>query len=271
VTAPNGIEVLSDGHQLAEAPRVDDGGGIWFTDVLGGGVHRWVDGSVETVVPKRRGVGGLALHADGGVVMGGRDIVHVLPDGTQRTVFTPPEGVEGFNDLCALPDGSIIVGALRWRPFGAETAPERVPGEFWHVGLDGSAEPFVEGITWSNGCGVDVVRRRTYCCDYAAGRVWMRDGDDPDARVFADVPGGEADGLAVDDDGGVWVATAQGGTVVRLDPGDGSVTDTIEIGGYGLVASVAFDGADSMIVTTMTSVLRLPAPVPGPRHLLARV
>ena len=58
------IEVLADGYQLVEAPRADGHGAVWFTDVLGGGIHRWSDGRVDTVVPKRRGVGGLALHAD---------------------------------------------------------------------------------------------------------------------------------------------------------------------------------------------------------------
>jgi sugar lactone lactonase YvrE len=191
-----------------------------------------------------------------------------------------PEGVVGFNDLCALPTGALLVGALRWSPFGAgggdptgssaERNPTRVPGEFWHV-VGGDEEPSVDfdDIEWANGCGADEARRRTYACDYARGRVWMRDPEGK--RVFADVPGGEADGLAVDGEGGVWVATAQGGTVVRLSPDDGSVVDTVAVGGRGIVTSVAFDGGDGMIVTTATSVLRMPAPVPGPRHFLATV
>src|SRR3712207_9300667 len=95
-------EVLADGYQLAEAPRVADDGSVFFADVLGGGVYRWTAGEgVDVVVPKRRGVGGLALHADGGVVCGGRDLVHVAPDGTNRVLFDLPDGVPGFNDLCA--------------------------------------------------------------------------------------------------------------------------------------------------------------------------
>src|SRR3712207_7843375 len=49
-------EVLADGYQLAEAPRVADDGSVFFTDVLGGGVYRWTAGEgVDVVVPKRRG------------------------------------------------------------------------------------------------------------------------------------------------------------------------------------------------------------------------
>jgi gluconolactonase len=266
VTPP---EVLSDGHQLAEAPRVGPDGAVWFTDVLGGGVRRWTeDGGVEVVVAKRRGVGGLALHADGGVVMGGKDVVHVAPDGAQRTVFERPGGVVGFNDLCALPTGALLVGALRWAPFGADADPERVPGEFWHVGPGGD-EPSIDipGITWANGCGVDAGRGRTYACDYATGTVWVRDVEG--LRRFAEVPGGEADGLAVDGEGGVWVATARGGSIVRLDPDTGRAGDDLRVGDF--VSSLAFDGGAWLYVTTMTSLLRLPAPVAGPRHLLATV
>ena len=259
-------ELLSDGYQLAEAPRVADDGSVFFSDVLGGGVFRWDDGTLDVVVPKRRGVGGLALHADGGIVCGGRDVVHVAPDGTNRVVFPLPEGVVGFNDLCALPTGALIVGALRWRPFAFDGVGEKTPGEFWHVDADHSCID-VGGIVWPNGCGVDIDRGRAYVCDYESGTVWMRDSEG--VRRFADVPGGEADGLAVDGDGGVWVATAEGGTLVRLSPDDGSVLDVVEVGGF--VTSLAFDGGDAMYVTTTTSLLRMRAPVPGPRHLLATV
>lgn len=260
------FETLADGLQLAEAPRVAADGSVFFADVLGGGVYRWADGTVDVVVPKRRGVGGLALHADGGVVCTGRDLVHVAPDGTNRVVFAPPEGTVGFNDCCALPTGAVLVGALRFMPFAGDDV-ERVPGEFWHVGAGDEPCIDIDSIVWPNGCGADVVRGRTYACDYANGDVWMRDVDG--VRPFATLAGGEADGLAVDGEGGVWVASGGSGSVVRLSPDDGAVLGEVHLGGF--VTSLAFDGAAAMIVTTTTSVLRLEAPVPGPRHLVATI
>ena len=242
-------------------------GSVFFADVLGGGVFRWsADEGVEVVVPKRRGVGGLALHADGGVVVGGRDLVHVAPDGTNRVLFELPGGVTGFNDLCALPTGAVLVGALRWRPFAFDRVGDKTPGEFWHVDADHTCID-IDGIVWPNGCGADGERGRTYVCDYESGTVWMRDVEG--LRVFADVPGGEADGLAVDDEGGVWVATARGCSLVRLSPDDGTVVGELTFDEP--VSSVAFDGDAALIVTTFSSLLRLPAPVPGPRHHLATV
>jgi sugar lactone lactonase YvrE len=268
------LEVLASGYRLAEAPRVADDGSIFYTDAMGGGVFRWHDGAVDVVIPERRGVGGLALHTDGGVVVGGRSLIHVGADGSQRTVWELPDGVVGLNDLCALADGSLLVGCLRWSFIAGDDDQERTPGEFWQVGPSGVGDPVIPGIVWVNGCGVDVERARTYACDYDSGTVWVLDG--AGLRVFAEIPGGEADGLAVDHEGGVWVATALGGTVVRLDPDDGTIVDGLSLGGA--VTSVAFDGADAMILTTAGTsrddpgaLLRLPAPVPGARHLLATV
>ena len=55
------VETLTFGYGLIEGPRVAPDGGLYFSDVHNGGVRRLApDGSVEVVVPKRRGVGGIA-------------------------------------------------------------------------------------------------------------------------------------------------------------------------------------------------------------------
>ena len=172
---------------------------MYFTDALGGGVYRWSDDGVDTIVPKRRGVGGLALHADGGVVVSGRDVTHVSPDGTNRLLFAAPEGVTGFNDICATSNGSILAGGLRFMPF---TGEDPVPGAFWHVTSPEQAEIVLEDVEWPNGVG-DAGDGIWCFCDYSRGRVTVVTGDD---RRVLTTPSGEADGLAFDIDGGVWVA-----------------------------------------------------------------
>src|SRR5438477_9521182 len=104
----------------------------------------------EIVVPKRRGVGGLALHTDGGVVVSGRDVTHVAPDGSNRLLFAAPDGVTGFNDICATSDGSILAGGLRFLPFAGE---EPKPDAFWHVTSPEQAEIALEDVMWPNGVG----------------------------------------------------------------------------------------------------------------------
>jgi gluconolactonase len=96
------MDEVASGYGLVEAPVWAPGRGLFFSDVLGGGVFRLgLDGTVSPVVPKRRGVGGMALHAAGGLVVGGRNIAWVGDDGETRVLLDPGviEGAIGFNDL----------------------------------------------------------------------------------------------------------------------------------------------------------------------------
>src|SRR6195256_5203655 len=110
------IESLAWGYGLIEGPRVDSAGNLYFSDVTKGGVFcRRPDGSIDLIVPKRRGVGGITLHADGGLVISGRNICHVR-DGETRILYERDD-VGGFNDLFADSQGRVYVGSLRDDPF----------------------------------------------------------------------------------------------------------------------------------------------------------
>ena len=66
------MERIATGYGLIEGPVWDPGRGLYFSDVLNGGVFL-LDraGKVSQVVPKRRGIGGMALHSSSGLVVGG--------------------------------------------------------------------------------------------------------------------------------------------------------------------------------------------------------
>jgi sugar lactone lactonase YvrE len=241
------VEALAWGYGLVEAPCAADDGSVYFSDVLGGGVHRWSPGgAVETVVPKRRGIGGMCLHADGGLVVSGRDLQHVR-DGESRVLLSL-EGVTGFNDLCAGPDGSVYVGALRFMPFGGE---EPVPGEVWRVEREGAAAQVVDGIEWANGVGFSPDGGTMYVCDFASGEVVAVEPGSGAREVFARSPSGDADGLAVDEEGGVWVALGSGGGIGRFAM-DGRLDEVLDVPA-GFVASLCFGGEDMREVYVTTA------------------
>src|SRR5262245_51753085 len=147
--SPGPMEPLASGFGLLEAPRADAAGHVWFSDVTRGGVHRLApDGTVSVVVPKRRGVGGLVLHADGGVVISGRNVVHVR-DGNTR-VLLAVDGVVGFNDLTTDAAGRVYVGSLRSSAF--EAGP-RIPGELWRVEGSERAVEVYGDVEYANGVG----------------------------------------------------------------------------------------------------------------------
>jgi sugar lactone lactonase YvrE len=235
------MEELVSGFSLLEGPTVEAEGGVYFSDVLNGGVYRWSPAGVEQVVPKRRGVGGIVLHRDGGVIVTGRDVLHVR-DGGSRTLLSL-DGVTGFNDLATGPDGSVYVGALRFMPFGGD-AP--VPGEIWRIGPAGDVAPVAGGVLWANGIGFSPDGATAYGSDYARSCVlaWdvEPDGALSSSRTFAEMPAGSADGLAVDVEGGVWVATGDAGKVMRFLP-DGSLDRELDVPAP-FVSSLCFGGDD---------------------------
>ena len=255
MTAAFTVERIIDGYGLIEGPTWD-GSGLLFSDVPNGGVHRLdvASGSVETVIPKRRGVGGIALHADGGLVVSGRNIQHVLAGGIR--ILYSDDTVGGFNDLTTDPQGRVYFGSLRHDPFGSPGQELRT-GEAYRLELDGTATTLYDDVGLTNGIGFSPDGARMYHADSTRGHVIGHhvDGDTvTDRFVFAQVRG-DPDGLAVDVEGGVWVACPNGGCVRRYRP-DGSEDVEVAIP-QPFVTSCCFGGPDltDLYVVTATDEL----------------
>ena len=240
------IETLAYGYGLIEGPRVDDQGNLFFSDVTNGGVFRLApDGTIVNVIPKRRGVGGIALHADGGLVVSGKNVCHVK-DGVTRILFERPEGVLGFNDLFTDAAGRIYVGSLRSDPFGAGP---RTPGELYRIEAEGRATELYGGVGLTNGIGFGPEGHVLYHADTAAREIIVHNIENDRAvrrRSFA--TRGDPDGLAVDERGFVWVALFGAGKVMCHSP-FGLLGDVIEVPASA-VTSVCFGlDRDIYIVT----------------------
>ncbi len=269
------LELLTSGWGLIEGPRVDEDDNIYFSDVPNGGVRRRrPDGEIEVVIPKRRGVGGMVFHAEGGLVVGGRNIQHVN-DGEVRVLF---DGLPGFNDLHTDQQGRVYVGSLRSDPFDESS---QAPGELYRIELDGSVTELYDGVNLTNGIGFSPDGSRLYHSDSVPGRVLVSDVDGDSVtgtRTFVDVRAQVPDGLAVDVDGGVWVALAEGGRVQRFTA-DGAADLSVPVPDH-MVTSVCFGGADMMDLYVVTGgadealggcIYKTRAPVAGVPTPLARV
>jgi len=245
------VETLAFGYGLLEGPRPDPAGGLYFSDVTKGGIYRRdADGTISVVVPKRRGVGGILLHADGGIVISGRNLCHVR-DGQTRMLFERDD-IPGFNDICTDAAGRVYTGSMRDNPFS--TATERIPGEAYRIDGPGVAVELYDGVALTNGIGFSPDGARLYHADTSEQVIKVHDVVDGDVvpssgAVFAHVDG-LPDGLAVADDGSVWVALYGSGCVRRFGP-DGEAVGDVPVPARG-VTSLCFAGADlrDLIVVT---------------------
>jgi gluconolactonase len=247
------------GKGLLEAPCWHPDLGLVFSDARFGGVHRLAEnGGVETVIPHRKGIGGMALHADGGFVISGRNLAYKR-DAEAPTVELlgqdPAVQRNGFNDLTTDPRGRVYVGSVGEVAIDNDKKPDRVPGGLYVVDTDGSARQVAGGISLVNGMRVSPDGARLYVSDSLRPAVLAYDidpetGELGDESVFVAFDEGAPDGMAMSEDGLVWIALAFTGTVVAYAP-DGTLAATVELP-VPMVTSVLFGGPDrsTLFVTT---------------------
>lgn len=272
------MEELTSGYGLIEGPVWDDEHGLIFADVMNGGVRALSEsGELTEVIPKRRGIGGMTLHADGGLVLGGKDVIHQDYAGSPARVLVPNDVTDvsiGFNDMTTDNSGRVWVGSLAFRVFAGE---EIRPGHLHVVELDGTVRTVSDGITLTNGMGFSPDGKHLYHCDsrsdvirkYTIGDDGLVSGWEPLTHIDGE---GIPDGMAIAEDGSIWVAIAHGSKVAVFEP-DGSLREEYAVP-LPMVTSVCFGGKnleDLYVVTgshggpheNCGTVYRMRAPVPG--------
>jgi xylono-1,5-lactonase len=252
------LELLASAYGLVECPRVDERDRLYFSDMVLGGIHRRSpDGSIETVIPARKHIGGMAFNEGGGLVFCGEGGVAAWDEGTGRVreIVTHWEGKAlQFNDMTPDYQGSLYAGVFGFNPFAHPRPEVSPPGTLLRIDPPGKVITMWDGIQFSNGLGFSPDRKLLYHADSGADTVWVYDiAPDrslKDRRPFARMPNGVPDGLAVDVEGGVWVAAAYGGEVVRFR-NDGTLDRQVKVP-LTLVASVVFGGSDMQDLYIMT-------------------
>ncbi|NJN51076.1 MAG: SMP-30/gluconolactonase/LRE family protein [Gammaproteobacteria bacterium] len=244
------MQALCSGYGLVEGPVWDSARGLLFADVLVGGVFCLdATGGVSTVFEHRRGIGGMALHVAGGLIVSGRNI-SFKPFGegdTQLVLDRDPEsGNVGYNDLTTDAKGRIYAGSLGSSPVFDDGLPQRA-GKLWMIDLDGSARAVADDILLTNGLGFSPDGRTLYHSDSRRQTVNKyavnSEGSLGAKQTFVKVAKGVPDGLVVSEDGAVWVALAGEGHGVAVFEPSGKQREFIEIP-TPMCTSVCFGGND---------------------------
>lgn len=271
------MEKLAHGYGLIEGPVWLPERGLLFSDVHGGGVYCLdAKSAVTTVFPHRRGIGGMALHDEGGLVVGGRNIAFKSFAGGDSVVLldrSPEQGNVGYNDLTTDTAGRIYIGSLGSPVF---EPGEQVAGNLHLIDLDGSSRIVAPDVLLTNGLGFSPDGRTLYHSDSRRQTVFCYtvsdNGDLGEKTPFARTNAGAPDGLAVAEDGSVWIAVAGGSSVDVFAP-DGSLRERLSVP-LPMVTSVCFGGEALRTLYVVTgsdgsggerngSVFRVAVDVPG--------
>jgi sugar lactone lactonase YvrE len=260
------FEVMTaPGARLGEGPVWDERRQcLWWIDILGGLVHRLnpATGAVNAIAAGHD-VGALALCDDGDLLIALPGQLVALDPETGRRVVLAPVALPGqrFNDGACDPRGRFWVGTLSYdRTPGAGALYRLAPGARLVSG--GRLVPALTGVTVSNGIDWSPDGALMYYVDTETARIDVIDfgvaaGTLGTRREFAaiDPADGVPDGLAVDAEGGIWLALFGGHRVIRLDA-DGRLDREIRLP-VSHPTSVAFGGPDltDLYVTSATRAL----------------
>jgi sugar lactone lactonase YvrE len=277
-------EVLASGYQFVEAPRVDEHGAVYYSDLTAGGVYRRsADGAIQRFLPDRKWIGGIVFNADGAVLCSGRGgIVRLdVATGDSRPVLVQIRNaaIDAVNDIEADARGALYGGTIDFTSILERGAPP-VPGVFFRIEPTGEVRVIRDDVVASNGIAFSPDGSLLYHAESTRG-VWVYDidgaGQPRNPTMFAEIA--DCDGVAVDSEAALWVARWQAGEIVRYRA-DGTVNRRLKLP-YPYVVSLTFGGADlcDLIVTTggepgatrHGAVLRVRCDVPGVAAQKARL
>ena len=206
-------QLVSEGYKFTEGPAVNAKGEVFFNDVTDSKTYKiGLDGKVSQFIADSKKGNGQAFGPDGklyAVTTGDQKVIAYEPNGTSKVLA---EGWVG-NDIVVAHNGNVYVTNP---PAGNSNDPSKV----WLIKPNGEKTVVDTGLKYANGITLSPDQTLLYVADYRSHWVYsyliQPDGSLLDKQRFywLHVPDtadqSNADGIRVDRDGRLYVATAMG-------------------------------------------------------------
>jgi gluconolactonase len=228
-------EVVSEGHRFTEGPAVDRDGNVFFTDIPNSRIYKIAIDKVSIFKENTGGANGLMFGPDGRLYACQNDrrrIAAYAPDGTESVLA---EGVES-NDLAVTARGAL---------YFSDPPHHRV----WYIDPGGNKRVVYEGIDFPNGVRLSPDQSLLMVADTNGKWVWsfqvQPDGSLANGEPFYrletpdDSSASGADGMTLDTDGYLYVATKLG---IQVCDQPGRVVAILSKPSTAWLANVAFGG-----------------------------
>jgi len=206
---------------------------FYFCDIDAGTLYQISpDGPAQAIYVHGSPVSGWVRLDDGSllVVAGLERRIVSVRDGV-ATTFADATAIVGWalNDLLRAPDGHCYVGAVDFNLF-ADPGKVGQPSPLVHVAPDGRATIATREIAFPNGMTI-LPSGELLVADSLTGELLAftrnADGSLADRRIWAALPDEMPDGISLDAEGAVWIASHH--QVLRVREG-GEITDVVDMG-----------------------------------------
>jgi len=247
------ITALVTGRSFFEGPRWHDGA-LYVSDMHGDAVLRITeDGEVSTVVRLEQ-PSGLGWLPDGSLLISSMTPRKVMRfDGSDLAVHADLSSLAPYeiNDMCIDRHGHAFIGQFGFDYAGRGTP---TPAALLRVDPDGSVCEVADNLEFANGMVITADHATLLVAESFGKRITgfdlADDGSLSRRRVWAELSD-YTDGICIDTDGAVWVASPVFDRFVRVVAG-GDVTATVETPGrHGIACELG--GADGRTLFMLTA------------------
>jgi sugar lactone lactonase YvrE len=254
---------LAGGFCFGEGPRWFEGL-LWFSDMLGEAVHTMnLQGAMTTLRLPGHAPSGLGFRPDGSLLIASTEDRRVL-----RYDGDTVEVIADLRDLAPATLGDMVIDDAGRAFIGSQA---RVGGVIVRLDGDGTVSVVAEDLDFPNGMVITPDQQTLIVAESTGRRLTAFTigpaGGLTDRRVFADGLDGPPDGIALDAEGGVWVAMTLAHQFQRIVEG-GAVTDRIDMGGRTAIAC-ALGGPENRTLFLLSSTDAYPERLVGTK--LSRV
>lgn len=278
ISAGAKVELVKGGFQGVEGPVATPDGGLYFSDIPANRTYRLdKEGNISVWRENTKGTNGLFLSKDGrllGAESAGPRIVAVTPDGRVTPLATGSGGkpLRSPNDLISDRKGGIYFTDPAPRP--APNVAPKEPGNVHYIRPNGDVVLLDDQIQRPNGLTLSLDEKTLYVDDTEGEYVYafdvQPDGSVKNKRPFVKLRDPEqgslglrsrADGMALDSNGRLYVATGSG---IQVIDARGQYLGTIRV--PAVVRNVAFGGPrrQMLYMTALESLYRVQMLSAGP-------
>jgi sugar lactone lactonase YvrE len=248
------FKVLLDGLMFTEGPRWHDGK-LFFSDMHAHKVMSVdLEGKAQTVVEVPTWPSGLGWLPDGRMLivsMTDRKVLRLDPDGLKTHADLDTLASFYCNDMVVDGKGRAYVGNFGYDLLSG--APQK-PAELILVNPDGSARVAADGFDFPNGTVISPDGKTLVVGESMGHRLTafniQADGSLTNRRPFADLGEAVPDGIALDAEGAIWVASPMSKELLRVRDG-GAVAERLKFDTMPIAC--ALGGADRRTLFMLTS------------------